>query len=53
MYLCDTCGYGSARAGQCPSCVAPLSVYTKETQAEYQVNLEQAMRSLSDKAWYI
>lgn len=53
MFMCDTCGFSRERAGVCPYCEAPLSQYSKDTQAEYQVNMEEAMRAMSDLKWYI
>lgn len=35
MYLCDTCGHSQSFSGLCPKCETPLSIYTKETQEEY------------------
>lgn len=53
MYLCDTCGFSREKPGICPHCEMPLTAYTKEAQSEYQVNTEEAMRSMSDYKWYI
>jgi hypothetical protein len=53
MYLCDTCGYSRGQTGMCPNCVVPLSEYTKEVQANYQVDMEEAMRTMSQYKWYI
>jgi hypothetical protein len=30
-----------------------LTMYTKETQREYQVDLEEAMRGMSPLKWYL
>ena len=53
MYLCDVCGYSREKPGVCPHCQLPLTAYDKEEQREYQVNMEDAMRSMSDWKWYI
>jgi hypothetical protein len=53
MYLCDGCGFSREKAGVCPYCQSPLSVYSKEDQAEYQVDMEEPMRMQSLQKWYI
>ena len=53
MFLCDDCGYSRQNAGLCPYCRVPLTLYTKESQREYQVDLEDAMRVMSEYQWYI
>ncbi|GEM_PF-2032378 len=53
MFLCDVCGFSREKPGICPHCDLPLTAYTKESQAEYQVNMEEAMRSMSELKWYI
>ena len=53
MFLCDGCGYSREKAGLCPFCQVPLSVYTKETQREYMVDMENAMRPMSEYKWYV
>ncbi len=53
MYMCDICGFSREKPGVCPWCVVPLSSYTKESQAEYQVDMEEAMRMMDDKQWYL
>ena len=53
MYMCDICGYSRERPGICPHCEIPLTEYSKETQADYQVNLEEAMRTMSEYKWYV
>ena len=53
MYMCDTCGYSKQDAGICPSCRYPLTKYTKDTQREYQVDMEEAMRTMSNYKWYV
>ena len=53
MYLCDGCGFSREKPGICPYCQAPLTVYGKEDQAEYQVDMEEAMRSQSLLKWYV
>jgi len=53
MYLCDSCGFSREKPGICPYCQAPLTAYGKEDQAEYQVDMEEAMRSQSMFKWYV
>ena len=53
MYLCDGCGFSREKAGICPYCQAPLTIYSKEDQAEYQVDMEEAMRMQSLQKWYV
>jgi predicted amidophosphoribosyltransferase len=53
MYLCDICGFSREKPGLCPHCDLPLSEYSKETQKEYQVDMEEPMRSVSEYKWYI
>jgi hypothetical protein len=53
MYMCDSCGYSREKPGVCPRCVMPLTQYTKEDQREYQVDMEDAMRTMSELKWYI
>jgi len=53
MYMCDSCGFSRDKHGICPFCQTPLSVYSKEEQAEYQVDMEEAMRAMSDYKWYV
>jgi hypothetical protein len=53
LYVCDTCGFSREKQGMCIFCETPLSDYTKETQREYQVNMEEAMRAMSQLRWYI
>ncbi|MBL8030167.1 MAG: hypothetical protein JNN11_02875 [Candidatus Doudnabacteria bacterium] len=53
MFMCDTCGFGREKAGVCPYCEVPLTIYSKDTQREYQVNLEEAMRTMSEYKWYV
>ena len=53
MYMCDGCGYSREKPGICPHCQAPLTLYTKDSQAEYQIDMEEAMRTMSESKWYI
>jgi uncharacterized Fe-S cluster-containing radical SAM superfamily enzyme len=53
MYLCDVCGFSREKAGICIYCETPLSQYSKDSQAEYQIDMEEAMRSMSEYRWYI
>ncbi len=53
MYMCDICGFSREKPGDCPRCEMPLTEYTKDTQAEYQVNMEDAMRAMSEYKWYL
>ena len=53
MYMCDICGYSRGQPGQCPRCEIVLTEYTKETEREYQVNMEDAMRTMSELRWYL
>lgn len=53
MYMCDGCGYSREKPGICPYCQAPLSMYSKETQQEYQIDMEEAMRTMSEYKWYV
>jgi primosomal protein N' len=53
MYLCDVCGYSKEYPDVCPRCEIPLTEYSKETQKEYQINMEEAMRSMSEYKWYV
>jgi predicted ATP-dependent serine protease len=53
MFMCDTCGYYKARSGMCPNCQTPLTMYSKESQREYQVDMEEPMRSMHDLKWYL
>lgn len=53
MFMCDVCGFSRERAGICPWCSVPLSEYTKETQREYQVDMEEAMRMIDGQRWYV
>lgn len=53
MYMCDSCGFSREKPGVCPYCQIPLTVYSKEVQAEYQVDMEEAMRAMSDYKWYV
>jgi hypothetical protein len=53
MYLCDVCGFGRERPGICPHCEMPLAEYTKDIQAEYQVDLSNAMKIMSERRWYL
>ena len=53
MFMCDTCGYNSQNQGLCPHCDWPLTMYTRDTQRELQVDLEEAMRTMSEYKWYV
>ena len=53
MYLCDGCGFSREKPGVCPFCQVPLTVYDKEDQREYQVDMEEAMRAMSEYKWYV
>jgi len=53
MYLCDSCGFSQEKPGICPRCQQPLTEYTKDSQAQYQIDLEEAMRSMSEYKWYV
>jgi len=53
MYLCDVCGFSRQSEGFCPNCDLPLTAYNKDSQAEYQVDMEEAMRSMSEYKWYV
>ena len=53
MFMCDGCGYSREKPGMCPHCQAPLTMYTKDTQAEYQIDMEDAMRAMSEYRWYV
>lgn len=53
LYRCDVCGYARQTPGTCPFCDVQLSTYDRETQREYQVDMEEAMRTMSEYQWYI
>jgi len=53
MFMCDTCGFAREKPGMCPFCQVVLTSYTKEEEREYQVNMEEAMRSMSSLKWYL
>lgn len=53
MFMCDTCGFSKEKAGICPYCQIPMTIYSKEEQKEYQVDMEDAMRSMSEYKWYV
>ena len=55
MYMCDTCGHAQSVSGVCPNCETLLTMYTKETQAEYQrdQDVEEGMRLMSPLRWYL
>ncbi len=53
MFMCDSCGFSRERPGVCPHCQAPLTMYSKDTQGEYQIDMEEAMRSMSEYQWYL
>lgn len=53
MYMCDSCGFSKDQTGLCPFCQTPLSMYSKEEQREYQVDMEDAMRVMSNFKWYV
>ncbi len=53
MFMCDTCGFAREKPGICPYCQSVLTRYTKEDQAQYQVDMEEAMRTMSERKWYI
>ncbi|MDR3642069.1 MAG: hypothetical protein P4L74_00375 [Candidatus Doudnabacteria bacterium] len=53
MYLCDGCGYSREKPGICPYCQVPLTSYSKEDQAEYQVDMEEPMRVQDAQQWYV
>ena len=53
MYLCDVCGFSRDKPGVCPRCDLPLTAYSKESQAEYGVDMEDAMRAMSEYKWYL
>ncbi len=53
MFLCDTCGFSKERPGMCVSCQTPLTMYSKETVANYQNynRMEEALRSMRPYKW--
>lgn len=53
MYMCDTCGHAQSVSGMCPKCEILLTIYTKETQPEYQRDrfVEESMRLISPHGW--
>ncbi len=53
MYMCDVCGFSREKPGLCARCDVPLTEYTKESEAEYQVDMEDAMRTMSELRWYV
>jgi hypothetical protein len=53
MYMCDLCGHSQDTAAKCPNCELALTQYTKETQREYMVDMEEAMRVMSPLRWYL
>jgi len=53
MYMCDECGYAREKPGICMFCQTPLTAYTKDSQAEYQVNMEEPMRLMHEYKWYL
>ncbi len=53
MYLCDICGFSREKSGVCPHCKVPLTEYNKEIQHEYQVDMEEAMRGVSEYQWHV
>ena len=53
MFMCDVCGFSKDQYGLCPYCQTPLTMYTKEEQNNFQVDMENAMRVMSNLKWYI
>ena len=53
MYMCDICGFSREKPGICPHCEIVLTEYTKENQREFQVDMENAMRTMSEQRWYL
>jgi transcription initiation factor IIE alpha subunit len=53
MYMCDGCGYSREKPGLCPHCQSPLTMYTKDEQNEYKIDMEEAMRLMSEYKWYV
>ena len=53
LHMCDSCGFSRSASGQCPFCDIPLTEYTRETRAEYELDVENAMRAMSELRWYI
>lgn len=51
--MCDSCGFAKEKPGLCRYCQIPLTIYSKESQNEYQVNFEEAMRGMSEYKWYV
>ncbi len=53
MYMCDICGFSREKFSICPHCDVPLTAYNKNSQAQYDIDMEEAMRSMSEYKWYI
>jgi len=53
IFMCEHCGYSRQEPGICPNCQLPLEGYSKETQSEYGVDMEDAMRTMSETQWYV
>jgi hypothetical protein len=53
MFMCDVCGYAREKPGICPYCEAPLSIYGRQEQHEYQVDMEEPMRQQDLQKWYL
>jgi primosomal protein N' len=53
MYRCEVCGYARQKPGTCPFCELTLVDYDREAQREYQVDMEEAMRTMRELQWYI
>lgn len=53
VHVCDVCGFSGDSPGYCPKCELPLTAYDKESQAEYDMDMEEAMRSMSEMKWYL
>lgn len=53
MFVCDSCGFSRQNPGVCLYCETPLTIYSKEDKHEYQVDMEEAMRAMSEYKWYV
>jgi len=52
-YICDGCGYAGEKPGICPFCQAPLSVYTREEQSQYEEEIKLPEKVAEQYRWYV
>lgn len=52
-FVCDTCKQVRSMPGRCEFCEIPLRELRADEIEDFELNMDEALRVLQDRQWYI